>query len=1054
MFRQHIIIILGLLNMGLQSGYSAAPDWENPKMFNQNKEAPYATLLPFADVNSALNNRPGDSPFYKSLNGMWKFNWVQKPADRPQDFHKNNFDVSGWDDIPVPSNWELQGYGIPIYVNIPYAWTKKPEPPFVSHDDNPVGSYKRSFTVPQDWKGRQIFLHFGAVKSAFYLWINGKYVGYSQGAKTPAEWDVTKFLNKGENTVALQVYRWSDGSYLECQDFWRMSGIERDVYLYSTPKLRIRDYFVHTDLDENYEDAVLKVDLDLQNFNSNTASGFSVKMSLLDESKETVVSSTQNVKVKGTDKKNVVLEENINNPLKWTAETPNLYSLVIELLDKNSKTTEVVSCKIGFRKVEIKNGQLLVNGVAVLFKGANRHEHDEFTGHVISKESMIKDIELMKRFNLNAVRTSHYPDDPRWYELCDKYGLYLIDEANIESHGMGYNPDKTLGNNPDWKEAHLDRIERMVERDKNHPSIIMWSMGNEAGDGVNFEAGSEWVHQRDKSRPVHYERAELKPHTDVFCPMYASIPQIRDYAESDPYRPLILCEYAHAMGNSVGNLQDYWDVIEKYDVLQGGFIWDWVDQGLVKYDGNGTKYWAYGGDFGPADIPSDDNFCINGLINADRTVHPSLWEVKKVYQYIKFNPLNLALGKFEIFNCFDFINLDNVNIFWRVMAEDEEVLNGVISKPDIAPKGKKSYAIDLSSISVEPGLECFLNFSAKTTKATELVPAGFEIATEQFKLPLEKQAPKISTKNFAPLKVEKAENRVRVFNELFFIVLNTITGEIENYNFNGRELLHKAPVPNFWRAPTDNDIGNNMHKRCAMWKKASLNRKVKDYQIEEKSNQIKVTIVYDLPDVNSEYTVLYTIFGNGEILVKNHFVPGSTDLPELPRIGMRMQLPKELKNVSYFGRGPEENYWDRKTGSLVGVYNTTVADLYYPYVNPQENGHRTDVRWVALTAADGTGLLVSGVPLIEFSALNYTIKDFSQTARGTKHTVDLVEKDFVELNVDYKHMGLGGDNSWGARTHKQYTIQPLEYTFEFRLAPLDGQSNPKKLSKIKYTKAE
>ncbi|MCK4344247.1 MAG: DUF4981 domain-containing protein, partial [Bacteroidales bacterium] len=719
-------------------------DLENPKMFNQNKEEPHASLLPFDNTEGVIENDWEKSPYYQSLNGTWKFNWVRKPVDRPKEFYKPVFNVDDWDNIPVPSNWELQGYGIPIYVNIQYEWTRDPQPPKVPHDYNPVGSYRRNFTLPEVWKDRQVFIHFGAVKSAMYIWINGQKVGFSQGSKTPAEWDITHYLNpEGENVLAVQVYRWSDGSYIECQDFWRISGIERDVYLFSTPRIHIRDFFALADLDETYINGKLNVTTEIKQYDPELkAKNYFLNIKLFDENMKLLFEEEKPIELNNEQTTIQVFEKDIENPQKWTAETPALYSLVLQIRDKNKNVLEAVGCKIGFRKVEIKNGQLLVNGKAVLFKGVDRHEHDQYTGHVVSEESMLHDIRLFKQNNINAVRTSHYPNDPKWYELCDQYGIYVIDEANIESHGMGYG-ERSLAKDPTWKEAHVDRIKRMVERDKNHPSVVIWSMGNEAGDGVNFVAGYKWIHERDKSRPVHYEGARLGPNTDIYCPMYARIERIEKYASEKQERPLILCEYAHAMGNSTGNLQDYWDVIEKYDHLQGGFIWDWVDQGLVKKNEKGEEYWAYGGDYGPKDVPSDQNFCLNGLVNPDRTPHPGLFEVKKVYQYVGIQPEDIENGKVRITNKYDFVNINDFHFNWTVMADDKAVAQGTISDLSIPPGESKVVTIPIPKEPVKPGVEYFLNFSVTTTMEKPLVSKGYEIASEQIKLPFYEKMEKI-----------------------------------------------------------------------------------------------------------------------------------------------------------------------------------------------------------------------------------------------------------------------------------------------------------------------
>ena len=679
-----VVGLVGVSSLAVQFEVQGdrVPDWENPEVVGWGKESAHCTLMVFPDVDSALIGNCEESPFYISLNGRWKFHWVARPAERPVDFYRADYDDSGWNEMPVPSNWQMHGYGVPIYTNITYPFAK--DPPRVTGEPqadytayklrNPVGSYRKTFEVPASWRGRHVFLHFDGVESAFYVWVNGTKIGYGQGSRTPAEFNVTTHLREGRNLLAVEVYRWSDGSYLEDQDFWRLSGIFRDVYLFSTPAVHLRDFFVRCDLDEHYRDGVLEVTAHVRNYSDKLVEAPAVEMQLLDTS-----TSSRRVCAQGRmeftgetisaqDEAVFTYKTDIANPRKWTAEQPNLYTLLLTLKRANGDVLEVIPCRVGFRKVEVNGGQLRVNDIAVLLKGVNRHEHDPDTGHYVTVDSMVRDIRLMKQNNINAVRTSHYPNVSKWYDLCDEYGLYLVDEANIESHGMGYGRNETLGNKLEWKKAHMDRTISMVQRDKNHPSIIIWSLGNEAGDGINFQATSEWIHQRDSSRPVQYEQARTRPHTDIVCPMYSRIERIVKYASTDRDRPLILCEYAHAMGNSVGNLQDYWDAIEKYGHLQGGFIWDWVDQGLRKKDESGREFWAYGGDFG--DKPNDGNFCCNGLLQPDRKPNPSLFEVKKVYQYIEVQPVDLISGKVRIRNEYDFVSLGFVECAGRFTTEN------------------------------------------------------------------------------------------------------------------------------------------------------------------------------------------------------------------------------------------------------------------------------------------------------------------------------------------------------------------------------------------------
>lgn len=1023
-------------------------DWENPAVFGRNKEPAHCTYIPYADIETALTGDPAQSPFYQSLNGTWKFNWVRKPAERPVDFYKDDYDVSQWDDIVVPGNWELQGYGIPIYTNSDYPFPANP--PHIPHDYNPVGSYRRGFTIPESWEDRLVFLHFRGVKSAMYVWVNGKKVGYSQGSKTPAEFNITEYLRQGENTLAVEVYRWSDGAYLEDQDYWKISGIERDVFLFSTPQVKIRDFFVLGNLDDNYKDGDLKVAVGVKNNLPEALSKYQVQVQLFDADNKPVIEPplAKEVTLEQFGEKEIHFEQSVKKPEKWTAETPNLYSMMLSLSDDAGKIIEVVGCKIGFRKVEIKGGQLLVNGVPILIKGVNSHDHDPVTGRYVSEELMIKDIQLMKKFNINAVRTSHYPKHPRWYELCDQFGLYIVDEANIESHGIGYDPDKTLGNNPEWKAAHLDRTMRMVERDKNHPSIIIWSLGNEAGDGVNFEATSAWIKRRDPSRPVQYERAGTRPHTDIVCPMYRTIHDLQQYIEKGlDGRPLIMCEYAHAMGNSVGNLQDYWDFFDQHPELQGGFIWDWVDQGLLKKTEEGEEFWAYGGDFGPPGTPSDLNFCINGLVLPDRKVHPHIWEVKKVYQYIKVKPIDLKAGKIEIQNRHDFTNLKKFGVSWVVMADDEEINRGRLPGMDIKPHDSKAITLPMPEIHPEPGVEYFLKISFETDEEKPLIPKGYEVAWEQFKLPFYRVVDKVDLSKLEKLVLEETEKLAQIKGKDFAVTVNKRTGEITSIVYKGTELIRTGPVPNFWRAPTDNDFGSGMPERLAVWRDAGEKRKVDRVRVKQVSNQeIQVDVDFFLPTVNSKYYTKYKVLGSGDIIITNKFMPGEKNLPEIPRVGMTMSLPVEFENISWYGRGPHENYWDRKTGAPVSVYSGKVMDQYHPYIRPQENGNKCDVRWIALTNDKGLGLLAVGRPLLSISAQHFLNQDFDPgPVKQQRHTYHLRKRDLVTLNLDYKQMGVGGDTSWGdrARPHPEYTLYAQEYSYSFRLRPFsskDGKS--------------
>jgi len=1041
-------------------------DWENPEVFNINREDPHASLISFPDEQSALEAIKANSPNYKSLDGLWKFNWVKSPDQRPFWFFKDDYDTRDWKDIEVPSNWQMKGYDVPIYVNITYPFKKNP--PFIEHDFNPVGSYKRNFKVPSDWKNKEVFLHFGAVSSAFYVWVNEKLVGYSQDSKEPAEFNITKYLKGGKNSIAVEVYRWCDGSYLEDQDFWRLSGIQRTVFLHARPKTFVRDFFAVGDLDKNYNDGLLKVDLSLKSTAADD-NEFVVDASLYEGTQKLFTESKSVKLVDG--KASVNLKKSILGIKKWSAEKPNLYSLVISLKDKSGNIFESISTKIGFRKVEIINSQLLVNGIAIRLKGVNMHEHNEITGHVIDEATVMKDIRMMKSNNINAMRTCHYPQQEFWYEMCDKYGLYLVDEADIESHGMGYDKDVTLADKPEWAAAHLDRLQRMVERDKNHPSVIIWSMGNEAGDGHNFLNGYKWIKGRDVTRPVQYERAEKSTntperHTDIWCNMYATIEEIEAYAkDAKNDRPMIMCEYAHAMGNSTGNFQDYWDVIEKYPKLQGGFIWDWVDQGLLKTNENGEKYWTYGGDYGEEAVPSDGNFCLNGLVWPDRTPHPGLYEVNKVYQYIGFEPVDLINGMVRIKNKYDFTNLSEFNFEWEVVSDGLVLQSGKIPIPDMKPKAGLLVKIPVERIDPAPGAEYFLNIRVSRSDEWNYVPEDHVYATAQFKLPVEgKPVPAIHD-NLAVLQTKTVDKNLEVSGVDMKIIFDLVTGRLSSFNYKGKELIKKGPEPDFWRPPTDNDYGYGMDKLLGIWKKAGERTVVTKANISQPElGKVIVTFNYDIPDINGKkiggYATTFTIYGSADVVVKNQFSKLSDNVPEIPRMGMQMQLPEEYTNLKWLGRGPHENYIDRKTSSDVGLYESTVADQYTPYIRPQENGYKIETRWLTLTNDNGSGILVSGDPLISFAALNNIHDDFespgklSQYRKDAKtantHTIDVKPRDLVNLNIDLGQMGVGGDNSWGALIHPKYRLLDKKYGYSFRIRPVVKDDDILKLAKEKF----
>jgi beta-galactosidase len=1041
-------------------------DWENPVLTGLNREDPHATMVSFPDEKSAFSFMKENSPNYISLDGIWKFHFSKTPETRPYWFFKNDYDIGDWINTDVPSNWQMKGnYDPPIYSNITYPFKK--DPPRIPHEVNTVGSYKRNFNLPAEWKDKEIFLHFGAVSSFFYVWINEQLVGFSKDSKTPAEFNITKYLKKGPNTVSAEVYRWCDGSYLEDQDFWRMSGIQRTVFLHARPKVYIKDFFVKGNLENNYKDGKLTAEVILNSVNENK-NEYLLDASLFDKGQKIF---NQQFPAPITGKSGEINFGNSFPSIKrWSAETPELYTLVLTLKDKSGATFESVSTKIGFRSVEIKKSQLLVNGVAIHLKGTNMHEHNDINGHVIDEATILKDIRVMKSFNINAMRSSHYPQQELWYEMCDKYGLYLIDEADIESHGMGYDKDVTLADKPEWKEAHLDRMKRMVERDKNHPSIIIWSMGNEAGDGNNFLSGYKWIKSRDNSRPVQYERAEkstntTERHTDIYCPMYAKIEQIESYAK-DPKndRPLIMCEYAHAMGNSTGNLQDYWDVIEKYPKLQGAFVWDWVDQGLLKTTPGGEKYWAYGGDYGEEGITSDGNFNINGLVWPDRTPHPGLYEVKKVYQYIGIQPVDLMKGLIKIRNKYDFTNLSAFNFDWEIVADGLVVQSGKFKGPSLEPKKETEVTLQFNKINPSPWTEYFLNVRASRTDEWNYVPEDHVYASAQFKLPIVAKTVTSSSDPLAILQTRTIDKKLQVSGTDMKIVFDLVKGTLESYIYKGKELIKKGPEPDFWRAPTDNDYGHDMDKELGVWKKAGERTIVTKADISQPAlGKVVVAFKYKVmgleKNVIADFATTYTISGSSDVIVSNKFVKAKGKIPEIPRMGMQFQLPLEFSNLKWFGRGPHENYVDRWTSADVGLYESTANDQYVPYIRPQENGYKTDTRWLTLTDDSESGILVTGYPVFCFAALQNIHDDFespgklSQYRKDAKsantHTINVKPRDLVNLNIDLNQMGVGGDNSWGAMTHPRYRLLENKYEYSFRIRPIVKDDDVLKLAKEK-----
>ncbi|MCD6347404.1 MAG: DUF4981 domain-containing protein, partial [Bacteroidales bacterium] len=1026
---------------------------ENERIIGFNKLPPHAWVNP-------------DPAFSQSLDGEWSFKWVRKPADRPVDFMNPKADLSEWDSIKVPSNWEVQGYGIPIYVNHQYEFAdyKAPvskdiefvdriypkNPGKIPHDYNPVGSYRREFNIEKPWLSKEVILHIGAMKAGGFVWINGEFAGYSQGSKLPAEFDVSPYIKKGKNTIALQIFRWTDGSYLECQDFWRLSGIERSISLYAQPKVRIADFEVKANLDAAYLGGVFELDVDVANNTLLAPSGNdkpvtgSVKYEIIGENDKVISVQESLFTAKYKQEINVAFMPAEFPVTPWSAEHPYLYTLRITLLDNNAKTIEESSLKIGFRSVEIKNGLLLLNGQRITLKGVNTHEADPETGHVVSSDLMLTDIRMWKENNINAVRLSHYPRASRFYELCDEYGIYVVDEANIESHGMYYGK-YSLAKNPVWEKAHVDRMVRLVERDKNHPSVIIWSLGNEGGNGVNFYAGYKAMKDHDaRKRPVQYERPykdydgnlwDMDWNTDIIVPQYPSPKTFETVGKSLTDRPYIPSEYAHSMGNSTGNFQDYWDIIELYDNLQGGFIWDWVDQSIWKTNEDGERYYAYGGDYGE-NMPSDNTFLNNGIVFPDRTPQPALYEVKKAHEFINFKAKGINRHdelRVLIENLYDFTNLKDFDFSAVIKANGKVLYSHKIDVTDIPTHTGKLVRIPLSEVDYQNNTEYFVEISAKTRTDRGLLKAGHELAHEQIALTQKfKVAP--PEKSYGPaLNLKENKRKIVLSNPNMHIEFDKEKGQIVSYKYHGTEFIldGNGPRLNFWRPPTDNDVGNGMPSRNIEWKRASIKSQVEEIKAEKLHDNLAVVEVkYFLPGVTTWFTSVYEINGNGEISISSE-LQASDYKADIPRIGMRMQIPGDYEQLKYYGRGPWENYVDRRASAFIDMYESTVSDQYVPYVRPQENGYKTDVRWATLTNKNGTGIRISSGNIrqgIGFSALHMENEQFDSTdgldypGNKRKHTIDIREENLVQLNIDYQQRGLGGDDSWGARPQKKYMM--------------------------------
>nr|WP_234190945.1 glycoside hydrolase family 2 TIM barrel-domain containing protein [Bacteroides fragilis] len=1078
------------------------PYWQDVQVVAVNKEYPRSSFMTYENRANALTGKFEKSKYYQLLNGTWKFYFVDSYKNLPANITDPSVSTADWTDIKVPGNWEVQGHGVAIYTNHGYEFQpRNPQPPTLP-EANPVGVYRRDIDIPADWDGRDIYLHLAGAKSGVYVYINGQEVGYSEDSKNSAEFLINKFVKPGKNVLTLKIYRWSTGSYLECQDFWRISGIERDVFLYSQPKAALKDFRVTSTLDDTYKDGIFKLGADLRN-NGSAASNMALVYELLDAKGNVVATGEKTADVAAGETRTVSFDQTLPGVKTWTSEAPNLYKLVMTVKE-NGKANEIIPFNVGFRRIEIKpieqlagNGKpyvcLFINGQPLKLKGVNIHEHNPATGHYMTEELMRKDFELMKQHNLNTVRLCHYPQDRRFYELCDEYGLYVYDEANIESHGMYYDLKKggTLGNNPEWLKAHMDRTINMFERNKNYPSLTFWSLGNEAGNGYNFYQTYLWLKNADKNimdRPVNYERAQWEWNSDMYVPQYPGAQWLEAMGKRGSDRPIAPSEYSHAMGNSNGNLWDQWKAIYKYPNLQGGYIWDWVDQGIDAVDENGRHFWTYGGDYG-VNTPNDGNFCCNGIVSPDRTPHPAMAEVKYVHQNVAFEPVDPANGKFLVKNRFYFTNLQKYMISYTIKANGKTVKGGKMSV-NVEPQGSKEITIPVSGLKSKPGTEYFIYFNVTTTEPEPLIPVGHEIAYEQFRLPVEPSERTFATGG-PTLKVSAEGNELSASSSKVSFVFDKKTGLVSSYKVGGTEYFKDGfgLQPNFWRAPNDNDYGNGNPKRLQVWKQSSKNFNVVDANIVMDGKDAVLTANYLLAAGNL-YIVTYRIHPSG--VVKADFTFTSTDMEaakteaseatlmatftpgsdaarkaasklEVPRIGVRFRLPAEMNQVEYFGRGPEENYVDRNAGTLIDLYKTTADNMYFPYVRPQENGHHTDTRWLTLNKKGGKGLTIYADKTIGFNALRNSVEDFDgeetvsrpyqwlnrdagelvhdeskakdQLPRKT-HINDISPRNFVEVCVDMKQQGVAGYNSWGARPEPGYNIPAnQEYKWGFTIVP-------------------
>jgi len=1055
-------MIIALAATTMVANAQTFKEWQDPNVNQVNRLAMHTHFFGYESEEAAMGD-PEQSANFLSINGQWKFLWQNDAVNYKSDFYRTDFNDGSWRTMPVPGCWELNGAGDPIYVNVQYAWAAQEgnNPPYVPTTNNHVGYYRHEVEVPAHWKGQQIIAHFGSVSSCFYLWVNGKYVGYSEDSKLEAEFDLTKYVTPGQKAlIAMQVFRWCDGTYLEDQDYFRNTGIHRDCWLYARPKQHIQDIRVTPDLDANYEEGSLTVDV--------KSTGAPVQLVLFDAEGKEVASAI-------TKGKPVVMK--VSKVNKWSAEIPYLYTLKASL--KSGATQHIVPLKVGFRKIEVKNAQLLVNGQPVLIKGADRHELDPDGGYVVSRARMEQDIQIMKQFNINAVRTCHYPDDSYWYDLCDKYGIYMVAEANVESHGMGYG-EHTLAERADYHLAHMERNQRNVQRNFNHPAIIFWSLGNEAGFGPNFSDAYKWVKSEDPSRLCQYEGAVHAIHmkkttmqdspTDVYCPMYADYRTMEWYAnEANMTRPFIQCEYAHAMGNSEGGFKEYWDLIRKYPTLQGGFIWDFVDQSVRWKNKAGKQIWAYGGDFNRTDA-SDGNFCDNGLISPDRVPNPHMYEVGYYYQNIwtKFDGVSGTTAstmtingseielpkaglvdvkvKLEVTNENFFTDLSNVYMEWTLMRNGEPERVGIIEKLEVAPQQTVPVEVALGNLPFD-GAEYLLNAVYKLKNRDGLLAAGHAVAKSQSTITLSQEYDlcKIMASELNAPAGAMAKAQIHEGRDLWTITapgialeFNKRSGWLESYEVNGLQLIadDSALTPSFWRAPTDNDYGAGLQRKFVAWRKPEM--KLKEFKPEVADSVVIIKANYEMPGVESQLYLAYTLYADGTLQVNEKLeTTKDAKVSEMFRFGMQLPMPVEFENLRYYGRGPIETYSDRKDSEFVGLYSSTVSNQFYPYILPQENGNHVDLRWMELTNAAGRGVRIMSNNLFSGSALHYTIESLDEGwDKHNLHSPDVDPAPLTNVCIDKTQLGLGCVNSWGAWPLRQYRVLYDNKEFTFTISPL------------------